>query len=64
MASARALAWTERLAWILIYSGLFMLVLGLVAMPQSAGTGWSLVTVGALLAIAGVILVWLRSRLE
>src|SRR6185369_1587379 len=30
MASARALAWVERLAWIYIYAGVFAIILGIV----------------------------------
>ena len=64
MISAKAVAWTERMAWILIYGGLFALVLGLAALPRSSAAGWSLVTVGALFTAGGVILVWARSRFE
>jgi hypothetical protein len=64
MASSKALAWTERLAWILIYAGLFTLVLGVATLARSAATGWSLVTVGGLLAAGGVVLIWVRSRLD
>ena len=63
MVSAKVLAWTERMAWILIYGGLFTLVLGLATLRRSAATGWPLVTVGGLLAAGGVVLVWVRSRL-
>ena len=64
MVSAKAVAWTERMAWILIYGGLFTLVLGLASWPRSAATGWSLVTAGAWLTGGGVILVWVRSRVD
>jgi vacuolar-type H+-ATPase subunit I/STV1 len=64
MASARTLAWIERLVWILIYTGLFMVVLGMASLPGQAATGWSLIAVGAVLAIAGVVLIWVRSRLR
>ena len=64
MASARALAWIERLVWILIYTGLFMVVLGMANLPGQTATGWSLIAAGAVLTIAGVILIWVRSRLR
>ena len=64
MPSARAVAWVERLVWLLIYSGLFAVVLGLATLARSAAAAWSLMAVGALLTAGGVILVWVRSRLD
>jgi hypothetical protein len=52
----------ETLTWVLIYSGLIVLCLGLFVARTSAPFGWTLVTVGALDALAGVVLIWLRSR--
>lgn len=63
MPSAKTLAWIDRLIWILIYSGLFVLVLGLASLTQSPATGWWLVTGGACIAVAGVVLLWIRSRM-
>jgi hypothetical protein len=64
MASARALAWLERLIWILIYGGLFSLVLGLATRVREAAIGWALIAGGAVIAAAGVVLIWVRSRLD
>jgi hypothetical protein len=64
MASARTLAWIERLVWILIYGGLFTLILGIASWRQHAAAGWTLGVIGAVLAVAGAILIWVRSRLE
>lgn len=63
MPSPRTRAWTERLAWILLYGGLFGVVLGLAATKYDAVTAWSLLVVGGLAAIAGIVLIWVRSRL-
>jgi hypothetical protein len=63
MASAKAITWVERLIWILVYGGLFGVVLGLATLPQDALVGWSLVIGGACVAAAGVVLIWVRSRL-
>ena len=63
MASARALAWIERLVWILIYTGLFALVLGIAARRSSPVASWALMIGGGVLAAAGVVLIWVRSRL-
>jgi hypothetical protein len=64
MPSAKAIAWIERLIWILIYIGLFAVVLGLATLSRSPAAGWSLVAVGSLLVAGGVVLVWVRSRLN
>ena len=64
MPSAKAIAWIERLTWIFIYTGLFAVVLGLVTLSQSAAAAWSLITVGAMLAAGGLVLIWVRSRLN
>lgn len=64
MASAKTLLWIERLVWILIYGGLLTLVLGLATLKLHAAAGWSLVLAGGSVAAAGVVLIWLRSRLE
>ena len=64
MASARWIAWTERLAWILIYAGLFTVVIGLATLEHHLATGWSMMAVGSVLTIGGVVLIWVRSRLR
>jgi hypothetical protein len=63
MASAKALAWIERLAWIYIYGGLFAIVLGLVSGEVHVIAGWSLGVVGGISTIAGIVLIIVRSRL-
>jgi len=63
MASARALAWIERLAWIYIYGGLFAIVLGIVSGGVHVIAGWSLGVIGAIATIAGIVLIIVRSRL-
>jgi hypothetical protein len=54
----------EKLAWILIYSGLGMLVLGTFVRDASAGLGTLLIAVGALDAVAGAGLIVVRSRMK
>lgn len=63
MATARALAWLERLIWSLIYGGLLALVLGLATGDAHVVFGWSLTVVGAVVALAGVVLIFVRARL-
>jgi len=64
MASARTIAWVERLVWILIYAGLFSFVLGLATLNADEPTAWTLIAVGAVLVPAGAALIWVRARLH
>ena len=64
MASAKAILWVERLIWMLVYGGLFTVVIGLATRPNDAVTGWSLIVVGAVVAVAGAVLVYVRSRMR
>jgi len=64
MASAKALAWIERLAWIAIYAGCFAIILGIVSGGVHVVAGWSLGVVGGVAVIAGVVLIVVRSRLS
>jgi F0F1-type ATP synthase assembly protein I len=53
----------ETLAWVLIYGGLLGASLGLFVQRQHDPIGWTLVVVGALAAVAGVVLIVVRSRM-
>lgn len=64
MASARALAWLERLIWLLIYGGLFGVVLGIATGGAHLVAGWSLGVLGGIAVAAGIVLIWVRSRLR
>jgi hypothetical protein len=64
MASAKTIAWVERLIWILIYGGLFGVVLGLATRAEQPAVGWSLVAAGSCIAAAGSVLIWVRSRMN
>ena len=64
MTSSRTIAWVERLVWILVYGGLFSFVLGLATLNTDEATAWTLITAGAVLVAAGVVLIWVRSRLQ
>jgi hypothetical protein len=48
----------------LIYGGLLALVLGLFVEPVDDDTGWPLVVGGGLTAVAGVALIYVRSRIK
>ena len=59
-----ALAWLERLIWILIYGGLFGIILGIVTHGAHLVAGWSLGVLGGMAVAAGVVLIWVRSRIR
>lgn len=64
MASPRALAWLDRVTWILVYGGLLTLVLGIATGGSRRIAGWSLGMLGGAAAAAGLVLIWVRSRLH
>ncbi|GAC1526393.1 MAG: hypothetical protein NVS2B4_03090 [Ramlibacter sp.] len=55
MASARTLARLDVATWVLIYGGLFGIVLGLVTGPVDGVAAWSVA--------GGIVLILVRSRL-
>jgi len=63
MASAQTLKRLDVLIWVLIFGGLLTLTLGLATHSEHLVAGWSLTAVGGIATIAGVVLVWVRSRL-
>ncbi len=54
----------EALAWVLIYSGLLVAVLGLAVQRLDDALGWSLAVLGAAAAGVGVALIWVRSKMD
>ena len=63
MASRRTLAWIDALAWVALYGGLFAIVLGIATGGGHVIAGWSLGVLGAAGVVAGVVLIFVRSRL-
>ncbi|MFY9513060.1 MAG: hypothetical protein WAQ05_19015 [Rubrivivax sp.] len=53
----------ETLAWVLIYGGLLSLSLGIFVQRLHDPIGWTLAVAGGVAAAAGVVLIWVRSRL-
>ena len=53
----------ELLTWLLIYGGLFAITLGATLRREGAVLGWSVIVGGAVATAAGLVLIWLRSRL-
>jgi hypothetical protein len=60
MSPARVEKWT----WVLIFGGLIACGLGLAVQPADAALGWVLVSAGAVAALAGMLLIWVRSRMR
>jgi hypothetical protein len=54
----------EKWIWILIYGGLFLLVLGIATGRSDEVLGWAMAVPGAAVAIVGVVLIYVRSRLK
>jgi hypothetical protein len=55
----------QTLAWVLIYSGLLVAALGLFLVDAGSGLGGGvLLAVGLADAAAGVVLIWVRSRMK
>ncbi len=53
----------ESFTWPLIFGGMFLASLGYSLQRERDALGWTLVAVGAIAIVAGIVLVWLRSRL-
>jgi hypothetical protein len=51
------------LIWLLVFVGLFTVVLGIASRPVAPATGWSLMVAGACAVAVGVVLILVRSRL-
>lgn len=65
MASERAIVWVERLVWILLYGGLLAVSLGLFVLREGETFwGWLLIGKGAIVAVVGAVLIWVRSRMK
>jgi len=54
----------EKLAWLLVYSGLLLATLGWFLQDTGAAWGHAVVIVGLADAAAGGILIWWRSRMK
>lgn len=64
MASPRTIARVEALVWILIYGGLLTLVLGLAVRTDAPVLACVLMVAGLVVAVAGAVLIWVRSRMR
>ena len=53
----------EKWIWILIYGGLFAVILGIAVGRTDAATGWTMAVPGAVATVVGIVLIYVRSRL-
>jgi hypothetical protein len=51
----------EKLVWALIYGGLLVVWLGIFAKRTDAAFGWTLIAGGAVAAVLGAVLIYVRS---
>lgn len=58
------LARLETLIWTLIYGGLLTLIVGAFMGRGEEGSGVGLMVLGAIVAVVGVVLIYVRSRLR
>ncbi|MDM0109129.1 hypothetical protein QTH97_29605 [Variovorax sp. J22R24] len=62
MSAAKPHAALEKWIWILIYGGLFMIIIGIATGRTEEAIGWSLAVPGGVLTAVGVVLIYVRSR--
>jgi len=62
--SNRTVRRLHNLIWAFIYGGLLISVLGLSVQRSNDAIGWSMVTVGAVVAVIGCVLIYVRSRMK
>ena len=60
----RSKARLDLLIWVLIFAGMFAIALGIATRPAAPATGWSMMVGGGIACVVGVVLVWVRSRLD
>ena len=54
----------EGLTWILIYGGLLALILGWWVLPSDDGIGYLLLGCGAVIAVIGFLMIYVRSKIK
>ncbi|MDQ0025615.1 uncharacterized membrane protein YhaH (DUF805 family) [Variovorax paradoxus] len=54
----------EKWIWILIYGGLFLVILGIATGRAEPVIGWSMAVPGGVIALVGFALIYVRSRLD
>src|SRR6185369_17971015 len=57
-----AAAHLDVLVWTFVFGGLVVVALGIALVRNGAGYGWAVAVAGTLVVAAGVVVLWLRSR--
>ena len=52
----------EKWVWLLIYGGLFLLILGIATGRRDVALGWLMALPGLGVALVGAVLIYVRSR--
>ena len=63
MSAGHTLARIDTLIWVLIFGGLFTLVLGIASHDETRIGGWSLSVLGSIATAVGVVLIFVRARM-
>jgi membrane protein DedA with SNARE-associated domain len=50
--------------WVLVYTGMILLGLGVSVQRSDASLGWGIAVVGIVAMLIGAVLVWVRSRMK
>jgi F0F1-type ATP synthase assembly protein I len=53
----------DNLVWALIYGGLLGMCLGWFLQSRNGALGWAVIVIGAIVAAAGAVLIFVRSRM-
>ena len=53
----------EALVWVLVYGGLLVFGLGVALSRGGLDYGWSILVAGLVIAVAGAVLIYVRSRM-
>ena len=61
--AAKPYARLEGWIWTLIYGGLFAVVLGIAVGRNDDALGWAFAVPGVVVAVTGIVLIYVRSRL-
>ena len=64
MPGSRLKSRLDTVIWVLIYLGLFAVVLGIASRGEAPSSAWALMVIGAAISVLGVVLIWMRSRLD
>jgi len=62
MPASKPHATLDKWIWVLIYGGLFLLILGIATARRDAALGWSMALPGGGVALVGFMLIYVRSR--